>query len=67
MDLDGDGVYELVGVTGADCRHETTYAVGTRTATICMTDVDCPDWPSCERAPKFHPYQCMSYTVTATP
>lgn len=67
MDLEGDGVYELVGVTGADCRHQTTYAVGARTATICVTDVDCPDWPSCERAPKFHPYQCMSYTVTATP
>jgi hypothetical protein len=67
MDLDGDGSYELYGATGADCRHETTYAIGTRTAKICVTDVNCPSWPSCNSTPRFHPFQCQSYTVTATP
>lgn len=62
-------MYELFGATGADCRHEATYPVGTRTATICVTDVDCPSWPLCDDAARgrLHPYQCMSYTVTATP
>jgi hypothetical protein len=67
MDLDGDGEYELFGATGADCRHDATYGVGTRTAKICVTDVNCPSWPSCNSTPRFHPFQCMSYTVTATP
>ncbi len=67
MDLDGDGLYELFGATGADCRHEFTYPVGSRTATVCVTDVECPSWPQCEGLPRLHPFQCMSYTVTATP
>jgi len=67
MDLDGDGAYELFGASGADCRHETTYAAGTRSVTLCVTDVDCPSSPLCEGAPRLHPFQCMSYTVTATP
>jgi len=69
FDLDGDGVYEHVGTTGADCSREAAYAVGTRTATLCVTDGDCPTWPLCEDLPRwrFHPYQCASYTVTATP
>jgi hypothetical protein len=69
MDLDGDGAYEWIGTTGANCSHTATYAAGTRTATVCVTDGDCPNWPLCEDLPRwrFHPYQCMSYTVTATP
>jgi PKD domain len=69
MDLDGDGTFEWIGTTGADCSHSATYAAGTRTATVCVTDGDCPNWPLCEDLPRwrFHPYQCMSYTVTATP
>lgn len=67
MDLDGDGAYELFGASGADCRHEATYAVGARTATVCVTDVDCPSWPLCDHAPRLHPFQCMSYVVTAVP
>ena len=69
FDLDGNGAYEYVGTTGADCSHEATYPVGTRTATVCVTDGYCPAWPLCEDLPRnrFHPYQCMSYTVTATP
>jgi hypothetical protein len=67
MDLDGDGAFEYHGSTGYDCRHEATYAVGTRTATLCVTDVDCPSWPLCEGLPPLHPFQCRSYTVLATP
>ena len=69
MDLDGDGSYEHFGTTGADCSREATYAVGKRTITLCVTDGYCPAWPLCEDLPRwrFHPYQCMSYDVSATP
>jgi len=67
MDLDGDGAFEYHGSTGYDCRHGATYAVGTRTATLCVTDVDCPSWPLCEGLAPLHPFQCRSYTVVATP
>jgi hypothetical protein len=67
MDLDGDGAYELFGASGADCRHATTYGVGVRTATVCVTDVDCPSWPLCDQAPRLHPFQCRSYSVAANP
>ena len=67
MDLDGDGSLEYRGSSGADCRHEATYAVGTRTVTLCVTDVDCPSWPLCEDYTPLHPFQCRSYTVTAVP
>jgi hypothetical protein len=69
MDLDGDGLYEHFGVTGGDCSHEATYGGGTRTATICVTDANCGSWPLCDDLPRYrlHPYQCMSYSVTATP
>jgi PKD repeat protein len=67
MDLDGDGGFEFHGSTGADCRHEVTYAAGTRTATLCVTDVVCPFWPVCDGYPLLHPFQCRSYTVTAIP
>ncbi len=69
MDLDGDGIYELNGATGGDCGHEAVYPAGTRTVTVCVTDLDCPAWPSCDDLARLrlHPYQCMEYTVTATP
>jgi hypothetical protein len=67
MDLDGDGNLEYRGSSGADCRHEATYAVGTRTVTLCVSDVNCPSWPLCEAYAPLHPFQCRSYTVTATP
>ena len=67
MDLDGDGAFEFYGATGADCRHGATYAVGTRTATMCVTDKDCPSWPLCDDYAPLHPFQCRSYTVTAVP
>ena len=67
MDLDGDGAFEFRGSSGADCRHGASYAVGTRTATLCVTDVDCPSWPLCEDYPPLHAFQCRSYSVTAVP
>lgn len=67
MDLDGDGGFEFHGATGVDCRHAATYAVGTRTATVCVTDKDCPSWPLCDDYAPLHPFQCRSYTVTAVP
>jgi hypothetical protein len=67
MDLDGDGNFEFHGSSGADCRHGVSYAVGTRTATQCVTDVDCPSWPLCQDYPPLHAFQCRSYSVTAVP
>lgn len=67
MDLDGDGAFEFRGSSGADCRHGATYAVGTRTATLCVADVDCPSWPLCEDYQPLHAFQCRSYSVTAVP
>jgi hypothetical protein len=67
MDLDGNGSFEFLGSSGADCRHDATYAVGTYTATICVTDVNCPSWPLCNADPPLHPYQCASYSITAVP
>ena len=67
MDLDGNGSFEFLGSSGADCRHMMSYPVGTRTATICVTDVDCPSWPLCNAYAPLHPYQCRSYTVIAIP
>jgi hypothetical protein len=67
MDLDGDGGFEYRGSSGADCRHGAAYAAGTRTTTLCVSDVDCPSWPLCEDYQPLHPFQCRSYTVTAVP
>jgi PKD repeat protein len=68
MDLDGDGAWEHFGTTGADCSHEATYGVGMHTATVCVTDGNCPAWPLCDDLPRwrYHPYQCMTYDVRAT-
>jgi hypothetical protein len=67
MDLDGNGAFEYQGSSGADCRHDATYPVGTTTATLCVTDVDCPSWPVCWTSPTLHPFQCRSYTINAIP
>jgi hypothetical protein len=67
MDLDGDGVFEYHGATGADCRHEATYAAGTYAPRICVTDVDCSTWPACEGLPQLHPFLCRTYAVVANP
>lgn len=60
MDFDGDGKWEVHGTTGASCRRDHTYAVGTYTTVNCLTDVG-PDGQA------LHDNQCHDYTVTATP
>jgi hypothetical protein len=67
MDLDGNGTFEYVGSTGADCRHSATYAAGTHAATMCVTDIDCTTWPACFGNPQIHPLQCRTYSAVATP
>lgn len=60
MDFDGDGKWEVHGTTGASCRRDNTYALGTYKAVNCLADVGPDGVP-------LHPYQCHSYTVKATP
>ena len=60
MDFDGDGKWEVRGTTGASCRRDSTYGLGTHRAVNCLTDVG----PGQE---SLHPYQCRTYTVTVTP
>ncbi|MGE5127824.1 MAG: PKD domain-containing protein [Betaproteobacteria bacterium] len=67
MDLDGNGSFEHIGSTGADCRLPQTYAAGTYAPTICVTDVNCPSWPLCSTYPPNHPYQCRTYSVVVSP
>jgi PKD repeat protein len=69
MDLDGDGSWEHFGTTGTDCSQQATYAAGTHSAAVCLTDGYCPAWPLCDDLPRwrYHPYQCMSYELAATP
>jgi hypothetical protein len=62
MDLDGDGVFEVDGPTGADCRRTGRYSQTGPVSptsydpTICATDL----LPSRARA---HPYVCRTYNV----
>jgi hypothetical protein len=60
MDFDGDGKWEVHGITGASCRRDHTYAAGTYEAVNCLTDTG-PD------GQELHPDQCQDYEVTATP
>ena len=62
MDLDGDGVFEVDGPTGADCRRTGRYS---QTGPVSPTSYDpticAPDLlPSRSRA---HPYSCRTYNV----
>jgi hypothetical protein len=60
MDFTDDGDWDIDGTTGASCRYNHTYAVGTYTATNCVTDMDA--------AGSFlDPFECQGYTVVATP
>jgi PKD repeat protein len=60
MDLDGDGKLDVRGSTGASCRADWTYALGTWFAEVCVTDL-APD------GERLHPYQCEDYTLVAKP
>ncbi|HXY41675.1 MAG TPA: hypothetical protein VEQ10_18500, partial [Vicinamibacteria bacterium] len=67
MDLDGDGIFEVQGSTGESCRKDFSYPAGTHHATVCVTDIDCPTWPTCAGAPTLHPYQCRTYAIVVSP
>jgi PKD repeat protein len=58
MDFDGDGHWEVNGTTGAACRRDHTYAMGTYDTVNCLADVG----PSLQ---PLHPDQCHHYTVVA--
>lgn len=60
MDFQGDGRNEVDGTTGGACRRVFTYAAGTYEPRICVTDLRAD-------GSNAHPFQCKSYTVTATP
>jgi len=60
MDVDGDGKLDVRGSTGASCREDVTYAVGTWRAEICVTDLD-------PEGARRHDFQCQYYTVVANP
>jgi hypothetical protein len=57
MDFEGDGIWNVDGTTGGDCRREYTYTrVGTYTPRICVTDLLSSLQPA-------HPYQCQGWAV----
>lgn len=62
MDLDGDGVFEVDGPTGADCRRSRRYeqsgpvSPSSFDPTICATDL-------LSSHALAHPYQCRTYNV----
>jgi len=60
MDFTDDGHWDVKGTTGANCRHDHTYAAGTYAATNCVTDMDAD-------GSFLDPFQCYGYTVVATP
>jgi hypothetical protein len=61
MDLDGDGVFEVDGPTGADCRRTHRYeqsgpaSPSVFNPTICATDT--------LNGARLHPYQCRTWEV----
>jgi len=60
MDFEGDGVWNVEGTTGGDCRRDYTYTrVGTYTPRICVTDLLSSLQPA-------HPYQCQGWAVVLT-
>ncbi len=67
MDLDGNGSFEFRGATGVDCRHERVYVAGTHAPRVCVSDIECPWWPSCEGVGRLHSPRCRTYSVVATP
>jgi hypothetical protein len=56
MDLDGDGVYEVEGPTGAECRRTRDFGYGVYRPKVCVTDMTSSLAPA-------HPYQCKDWTL----
>lgn len=60
MDFEGDGIWNVDGPTGGDCRRDFTYGqIGTYTPRICVTDLASSLQPA-------HPYQCQGWAVVLT-
>jgi hypothetical protein len=60
MDYEPDGKLDDRGSTGASCRHDAVYAVGTWYPELCVTDLDAD-------GKALHEAQCTTYKVIATP
>ena len=60
MDFDGDGRFDLGGLTGAHCRADHVYGAGTTKARNCLYDIDA-------KGDALHNDQCKTYTVVVTP
>lgn len=60
MDFDGDGAFDLGGLTGAHCRADHVYGAGTTEARNCLHDIDA-------KGDALHNDQCKTYTVVVTP
>jgi len=60
MDFDGDEKFDFGGITGAHCRADRVYALGTSTAVFCLQDRDADFRP-------LHDDVCQEYTIKATP
>jgi PKD repeat protein len=59
MDLNGNGQLNVGGSTGASCRQPWTYAAGTWSPKICVTDLG-------SQGQTLHRYQCRTYTIVAS-
>jgi len=60
MDFDGDGRFDLGGLTGAHCRADHVYGAGTTRARNCLHDIDA-------KGDALHNDQCKTYSVVVTP
>jgi PKD domain len=59
MDFDGDGIDDVSGSTGGDCRRSFEYGPGVYAARLCVTDLVGPG------AQERHPPQCEVFIVEA--
>ena len=60
FDFDGDDKFDFKGITGAHCRADHVYAVGTWRPLICLYDRDSKQLP-------LHDDSCQRFTVVVTP
>jgi hypothetical protein len=60
IDFDGDGIFDSGGTTGASCRQDHTYPVGTWVPELCLHDMG-------HDRVALHDDECRTYVVVATP
>ena len=60
FDFEGDDKFDFKGTTGAHCRADHVYAVGTWRPLICLYDRDSKQLP-------LHDDSCQRFTVVVTP